>query len=113
MGTEHNHILQLTDSLTERKCALRIDPQHSTLPLSELLGRYFQRCPVHQLLKKGRMTAASAETLGTLQDLVYVVSDSGVLGDMFKGVAFRQRGQTAELESPPKAVVTRAGDRKV
>ena len=59
------------------------------------------------------MTAASAETLGTLQDLVYVVSDSGVLGDMFKGVAFRQRGQTAELESPPKAVVTRAGDRKV
>jgi len=59
------------------------------------------------------MTGASAETLETLRDLVYVVSNSGVMSKMFKGVVFRQQGQIAEMESPAKVVVTRAGDRNV
>ena len=59
------------------------------------------------------MTGASAETLETLQDLVYVVSDSGRLGEMFNGVVFRQRGQVAALQRPPKVVVTQAGDKEV
>ena len=59
------------------------------------------------------MTGESAETLGNLQDLVYVVSDGGVRGEMFKGAAFRQGGRKTELESPPEAVVTREGDREV
>ena len=88
-----NFILQLTDSLTRRRCALRVDAQAARLPLSQLLRTYFQRCPVEQLLKDGRTTDASAETLGTLQDLVYAVSDSGHLGDVLKGVAFKQQGQ--------------------
>ena len=113
MAREHNYILQLTDSLTDRSCALRIDPQDSTLPLSELLRRYFQRSPVHQLLKTGGITRASAETLETLQDLVYVASDDGILGEMFKDVVFRQRGRDAAPESAPKFEVTRAGDKEV
>ncbi len=108
-----NFILQLTDSLTRRRCALRVDARAATLPLSELLRTYFQRCPVEKLLKERRTTDASAETLGTLQDLVYAVSDSGDLGEMFKGVVFRQQGQVASLESPPKVAVTRAGDKVV
>ena len=113
MASEPNYVLRLTESLTERSCALRINPQDSTLPLSELLRRYFQRCPVHQLLKAGRITRASAETLEALQDLVYVASDDGVLGEMFKDVVFRQRGQVVALESAPKVAVTRAGDKEV
>ena len=112
-ASELNCILQLTESLTDRSCALRIDPQSLTLPLSEMLSRYFQRCPVQQYLEEGRMTCASAETLESLQDLVYVVSDSGRLGEMFKGVEFRQRGQVAELQRPPEVVVTQAGDKEV
>ena len=108
-----NFILQLTDSLTRRRCALRVDAQAARLPLSQLLRTYFQRCPVEQLLKDGRTTDASAETLGTLQDLVYAVSDSGHLGDVLKGVAFKQQGQVASLERPPKVAVTQAGDKVV
>ena len=59
------------------------------------------------------MTAASAETLETLQDLVHVASDDGVLGEMFKDVVFRQRGRVAALESAPKVLVTRVGDKEV
>ena len=113
MAREHNYIFQLTDSLTDRSCALRIDPQDATLPMSELLRRYFQRCPVPRFRKEERMTAASAETLETLQDLVYVTSDDGVLGEMFRDVVFRQRGRVAALESAPKVVVTRVGDKEV
>ncbi len=108
-----NFILQLTDSLTGRRCALRVDPQTVTLPLSQLLQTYFQRYPGTQLLKDGCATEASLETLGTLQDLVYVVSDDGVRGEMFKGVALRQQGQVASLERPPKIDVTHAGDKLV
>ena len=110
---QRNLILQLTDSLTRRRCALRVDARAARLPLSQLLRTYFQRCPVEQLLKDGRTTDASAETLGTLQDLVYVASDDGVLGEIFKGVVFRQGGQMAALDRPPEVAVTLAGDKAV
>ena len=113
MASEPNYVLQLTDSLTDRSCALRIDARDATLPLSELLRKYFQRAPVHQLLRAGRMTRASAETLQALQDLVYVASDDGVLGEMFRDVVFRQRGQVVALESAPGGAVTHAGDKEV
>ena len=108
-----NFILQLTDSMTGRRCALRVDSQAARLPLSQLLRTYFQRCPVEQLLKDGRATNASLKTLGALQDLVYAVSDSGHLGDVLKGVAFKQQGQVASLERPPKVDVTHVGDKVV
>ena len=110
---QRNLILQLTDSLTRRRCALRVDAQAARLPLSQLLRTYFQRSPVDRLLKDRRITDASAETLGTLQDLVYAVSDSGHLGDVLKGVAFKQQGRVASLEGLPKVAVTRAGHKVV
>ena len=110
---QENFILQLTDSLTRRRCALRVDAQAARLPLSQLLQTYFQRCPVDQLLKEGRATEASLQTLGTLQDLAYAVSDSGRLGDELKGVAFKQQGRIASLERPPTVDVTHAGDKVV
>ena len=114
MATDQgNFILQLTDSLTRRRCALRVDAQVARLPLSQLLRTYFQSCPIEQYLKDGRTTDSSAETLGTLQDLVYAVSDSGHLGDVLKGVAFKQQGRIASLERPPKVAVTHAGDKVV
>ena len=113
VADQGNFILQLTDSLTRRRCALRVDAEAARLPLSRLLGTYFQRCPVEQLLKEGRITDASADTLATLQDLVYAVSDYGQLGDVLKGVAFKQQGQVASLKSPPKVTVTDVDDKVV
>ena len=110
---QENLILQLTDSLTRRRCAVRVDAEAARLPLSQLLQTYFQRCPVEQLLKDRRITDASSETLSTLQDLVYAVSDSGHLGDVLRGVDFKQQGQFASLERPPKVAETHAGDRIV
>ncbi len=92
---------------------LRVDAQAARLSLAQLLQTYFQRCPVDQLLQERRTTDASAETLVTLQDLVYAISDSGHLGDVLRGVAFKQQGQVASLESPPKVAVTHAGDKVV
>ena len=99
-----NFILQLTDSLTERRCALRVDPKAAQLPLTQILQTYLQCCP-EQLLKDGHAPAASAETLRTLQDLVYVVSDSGHLGNLVKGIAFKQRNRIVSLERPPEVTV--------
>ena len=64
-------------------------------------------------MKDRRTTDASAGTLGTLQDLVYAVSDSGHLGNVLKGVAFKQQGQVASLERPPKVAVAHAGHKVV
>ena len=81
-----NYVLQLSDAVTSRRCALRIEPEHSTWPLSRLLDYYLKCCPIHQLLDEGRITEGSAETLQTLQDLVYIASDDGQLHGMFAGV---------------------------
>ena len=108
-----NHVLQLTESLTGRTCALRIDAETAKLTLSELLRTYFQKCPVGRLVNEGRMTASSAETLQAFQDLVYSIDDSGRLGDVLNGVIFRQGGEPAPPESPPKVSRVRAGGKDV
>ena len=111
--TEENLVLQLTESLTGRSCALRIEANAAKLRLSELLRTYFQRCPVRLLVNEGRMTASSSETLQAFQDLVYSISDSGRLGDVLKGVVFRQGGEPAPPESPPKVSKFRARGKDV
>ena len=113
MRDESNYVLQLTDIVTGRRCALRVDPEHSGWTLSRLLDSYVKRCPIDRLLEDGLITRSSAETLQTLQDLVYMASDDGRLHGMFAGVAFRQSGSAIGLDDTPALAFTRVGDREV
>ena len=98
---EKNYLLQLSDSLTGRKCILRIEKNDTSLSLGDLLEKYLKSAPIERLLKEGKITHHSAEALADLQDLVYMSSDSGQLGDMFGGVLFEQAQRTTGLESTP------------
>ena len=113
VSNPQNYILQLTDSLTSRKCALRIDPDDSNLSLAGLLDKNLKHCLIQRFLSQGRLTEDSAETLQVLQDLVYVCSDSGQLRDMYAGVVFKQRGRLIESSSVPEAELARVGGTQV
>ncbi len=102
-------VLQLGDTVTERRCALRLDAGEAALPLSGLLDRYLRRCPSGRLLEEGRITSESLETLLDFQDLVYSCSDSGELRGMYPGVEFVQGGRPAALERPLTAQPGRVG----
>ena len=78
-------------------------PGDEELPLGALLDRYLKRVQPSQLVLDTRITQPSADSLYSLQDLVYSSSDAGELKDMFAGVAFRDEGR----ESAPVIV---AGD---
>ena len=93
MSGAAGHILQLSDSVTNRKAALRMIPGDEELPLGALLDRYLKRVQPSQLVLDARITQPSADSLYSLQDLVYSSSDAGELKDMFAGVAFRDEGR--------------------
>ena len=88
-----NVILQLTDVVTTRRCALRIDPIDLDLTLEPLLDKYVKHPQLETLRQERRIGADSEETLTSIQDLVYISSDSGSLTDMFEGVEFLQDGR--------------------
>ena len=94
MEVNQNCILQTSDSVTGRRCAVRIDPGETDLPLDELLACYLKSPRLDRLMDEKRITADSAETLASLQDLVYLSADSGLLGDVFAGVEFNQGQRT-------------------
>ena len=56
-----NTLLQLTDAITGRRCAVRIDPEAAALPLSGLLDKYVKHFPARRLIEEGRVTVESSE----------------------------------------------------
>ena len=68
MQDKINYVLQIVDSLTGRKLALRIYAEDSALPLGQLLDKYLKGGPIGKLLDDGRITADSAEALLDIQD---------------------------------------------
>ena len=104
-----NTLLQLTDAITGRRCAVRIDPEAAALPLSGLLDRYVRHFPARMLLEEGRVTVESSETLLGFQDLVYSCSDSGELLDLYPGVELVQHGKPLALDRPPAEQPGRVG----
>ena len=68
-------VLQLTDSVTRKQFALRLDPEHTGWTLRRLLERYLKDCPLDELLAARRITPRSVESLRAVQDYVYTVSD--------------------------------------
>ena len=105
-------VLQLTDSVTRKQFALRLDPEHTGWTLRRLLERYLKDCPLDELLAARRITPRSVESLRAVQDYVYTVSDQGGLLDVYPGVAFRQGGAHVALDAAPAAATVRVGDRR-
>ncbi len=105
--------LQLTDGVTGRRFALRIDPDHAGWTLRRLLERYLRDCPLEELLAARRITPRSAEDLRAIQDYVYAVSDEGALLDVYPGVVFRQGGATVGLDESPVATTVSVRDTDV
>ena len=101
MEDEKNDFLQITDSVTDRRCILHVERDDTSLPLQALLEKYFKNAPIDRLLEERRITSESAETLCDIQDLVYISADNGQLGDIFTGVIFRQADRTINLNSVP------------
>lgn len=105
--------LQLTDGVTGRRFALRIDPDHAGWTLRLLLERYLRDCPLEELLAARRITPRSAEDLRAIQDYVYAMSDEGALLDVYRGVVFRQGGAPVGLDDSPVATTVRVRDADV
>ncbi len=105
--------LQLTDGVSGRRFALRIDPDHAGWTLRRLLERYLRDCPLDELLAARRITPRSAEDLRAIQDYVYAVSDEGALLEVYRGVVFRQGGAPVGLDDTPAATTVRVRDADV
>ncbi len=105
-------ILQLSDLVSTRKCAMRIDASGGQT-LGCLLDKYLKHAPIHDLLRESRITANSADFLFALQDLLYVSSDIGQLMDMFSGVIFKQGDSLIEPEETPERQLASVDGRDV
>ena len=103
MTTKENHILQVTDLVTARRFAVRLDTGDAAWPLGRLLDKYLKSPPLPRLLREKRITSESADALSAVQDLVYVSSDEGVLHGFFAGVSFKQRERPLQLDEAPAA----------
>ena len=110
MEETENTVLQITDSVTTTRCALRIDPHDAGLPLGQLLDKYLKHPELERLRAEKRITEESAETLASIQDLVYVSSDDGLLHGMFRGVVFHQGDMALPLDEAPPVEPVRLGD---
>ena len=94
-------LLQLTDSLSGRRAALRLPPEDGQLTLGQLLDKYLLGCPADFLRRTGAATEESLRSWQALQDLVYLSDDRGNLSGMLSGVVFKQRGRSVDLDVPP------------
>ena len=101
MENTTNQILQLWDSVSNRRSTLRMDPDDASLPLRELLDKYLKQAPIDRLLRESRITQPSADALYALQDLVYVSTNAGILKDMFNGMSFKDGDEAIELDQVP------------
>ena len=101
MDKTTNQILQLWDSVSNRRCTLRMDPGDTYLSLGGLLDKYLKHAPIGRLLKESRITQTSADALFAMQDLVYISADTGALKGMFSGMAFKDSEESLALDQVP------------
>ncbi|MDP6665444.1 MAG: hypothetical protein QF477_15490 [SAR202 cluster bacterium] len=71
--------VQMTDALTDRTSAIRIEPEDVRLTVGALVDKHLRYCPVDTLVAQQRMSASSAQSLLALQDASYVLTDAGRL----------------------------------
>ena len=106
-------ILQFSDLVSTRKCALRIDASEDCRPLGYLLDQYVKRVPMDRLLQENRTTRNSADSLYALQDLLYLSSDGGHLLGMVPEVAFKEPGRRIGLDEIPTSHAALIGGQEV
>ena len=92
-----NTLLRITDLVTGRYMAVRMEPVETRLTVGEMLDRYVKRPDTEALVSQQRMTADSGEALHAVQDYVYRCSDDGRLGDLYPGCC---SGRAAASWSP-------------
>ncbi len=80
--------------MASRECSLRLEPEDLGLPFGALLERYLRHAPIDEMLGDCRITRSSADTLYSLQDLVYASDDGGKLSGMFDGIALCEGGRS-------------------
>ena len=112
MEETQNIVFQITDTVSGRRCALRIDPADGRLPLGRLLDQYLKSPPFDRLKAEKRITSESAETLASIQDLVYISADDGRLHGMFSGIVFKQGLLDLSMEEPPQIEPIRLDDKE-
>ena len=111
MQEARNTVLQVTDAVSARRFAVRIDAEDLDMPLSELLQRYLKSPPTERLVLERRITESSAETLASIQDLVYMCDDQGMLHGMFSGVEFRQGARAIAPDEAPTGERVQIGEK--
>ena len=99
-----NTLLRITDLVTGRYMAVRMEPGEDRLAVGEMLDRYVKSPDAEALVAQQRMTADSAEALHAIQDYVYRCSDDGRLGDMYPGLILRQDDRQLESGDVPSDV---------
>ena len=108
-----NCILELTDSVTTRRCAIRLNSGDSGMPWEQMLDDYLKNPQIEQLIEEGRLTPSSAQSLSAMQDLVYVSDEDGRLHDLFPGTTLKQGGRTLAAGAAPEVVLGRSGETEV
>ena len=105
-------ILRITDTVSGRTAALRLDdPADREAPLGCLLERYLRNAPDDdRLLHAGAITTDGLLAVRSLQDLVYRCDDSGRLTGIFAGVKLLQEGRPASPAQPATVQPAVAGD---
>lgn len=82
---------------------MRIDQSDPSMTLEQLLDEYLKYPRPAAMRRERRITEDSEETLTAIQDLVYISSDSGRLGDTFAGIEFRQGERFLDAADIPRA----------
>ena len=113
VDVQPNLILKIADSVTARKCALRLDPHDARMSWERLLEKYLKDPPIKQLQEERRITSESAQSLLAIQDLVYVCDDNGRLHEMFAGTTIKQCGRNLDAGATPEVGLARAGETDV
>ena len=108
-----NYILQITDSVTTRTCAVRLKQEDVSLPWERLPERYLKSPPFEQLLEEQRITPDSARSLSSIQDLAYVSDDDGQLHDLFPGTVVKQGNRNLAARMVPEVGAGSTGEIEV
>ena len=108
-----NYILQITDVVTTRTCAVRLVSEDVSMPWELLLEKYLKTPQIEELLEGKRITPESARNLSAIQDFAYICDDDGRLHDLFPGAIVKQSGRTLAAGMVPEVGVGRTGGTEV
>ena len=111
--TVENTLLRITDLVTGRYMAVRMEPEESGLAVGEMLDRYVKHADGERLLAERRITDDSVESLHAIQDYVYSCSDDGTLGDVYPGLQLRQVDRLLEPAEVPSGISLESEGRDV